>query len=267
MLNGRRWLLWLLLALFPTGLQAEALVLVHGYLGGGANWRESHITEQLEAAGWADGGTIGPGWQVAGWPQSKGTYYTVALPTEAPLLVQLEHFATYMSLVQARHEGESLVLAGHSAGGVLARLYMVKYPSAGVDALVSIASPHLGTEAAEIGARLGNTPLAWFAPLFGGGVFNRSQALYRDLVRERPGSLLFWLNRQPHPEALYVSIVREEDSLLGLGDLLVPTWSQDMNHVLALVGRARSVRTPGGHLLKPQDGVLLLRVLRELHRS
>ncbi|MFZ0257037.1 MAG: alpha/beta fold hydrolase [Gammaproteobacteria bacterium] len=267
MIVYRRWLFALLLAFCPVTVYAEALVLIHGYLGSSDNWRESAITNQLEAAGWQDGGLLRPGWQGAGWPQGGKTYYTVVLPSEAPLLVQLDHLAAYLELVRARHRGESLVLVGHSAGGVLARLYMVKYPGAGVDVLITIASPHLGTETAEIGAVMGGTPLAWLAPFLGADVFNRSQALYQDLVRERPGSLLFWLNRQPHPDALYVSIVRENDSLLEFGDLLVPTWSQDMNHVLALRGRARVVATPGGHMVNAQDGKLILQVLRELRRA
>lgn len=262
-----RWLVLLLIVFCPVVLYAEALVLIHGYLGDSDNWHESTVTDQLEAAGWQDGGLLRPGWQGVGWPQGAKTYYTLALPTEAPLLVQLEHLAPYLELVRARHPGESLVLAGHSAGGVLARLYMVKHPRAGVDALVTIASPHLGTDTAEIGAIIGNTPLAWLAPLLGAEVLNRSQALYRDLVRERPGSLLFWLNRQPHPEALYVSIVRKNDSLLEFGDLLVPTWSQNLNHVLALRGRARTLTTSGGHMVGPQDGKLLLQVLRDLRRA
>ena len=267
MIPYRHRVVALLLAFLPAVTSAEALVLIHGYLGDSDNWRESTVTGQLGAAGWQDGGVLQPVWQGFGWPRGGKTYYAVRLPTDAPLLVQLDHLAPYLELVRARHPGESLILVGHSAGGVLARLYMVKYPRAGVDALVTIASPHLGTETAEIGAIVGSTPLAWLAPLLGAEVFNRSQALYRDLVRERPGSLLFWLNRQPHPDALYVSIVRENDSLLGSGDLLVPTWSQDMNQVLALRGRARVLTTPGGHMLSRRDGELLLHVLRQLHRT
>lgn len=264
----RGWLCWLL-AVSPLVVSAEVLVLIHGYLGDSTNWRQSSISEQLEAVGWTDGGVLGPGWR---WPGGVGsprekTYYTVDLPTEAPLQVQLQHFTTYLDAVRSLHRGEQLILVGHSAGGVLARLYMVSSPQTGAAVLVTIASPHLGTDTAEIGAAVGSTPLAWLAPLIGAGVFNRSQALYRDLVRERPGSLLFWLNRQPHPDALYVSIVRQSDSLTGLGDLLVPTWSQDMNNVPALRGRAQVLTTPGGHMLSPQDGKLLIQVLSALSLS
>ncbi len=111
----------------------------------------------------------------------------------------------------------------------------------------------------------GQSPLGWVAPFVGGSTLNRSQALYGDLVRERPGSLLFWLNRQAHPPATYVSIVRQDDSLFGLGgDLVVAARSQDMNQVYALRGRAWAIRTSGGHGLQASDGELLLRILRRL---
>lgn len=97
-------------------------------------------------------------------------------------------------------------------------------------------------------------------------LLGRSEGLYFDLVRERPGSLLFWLNRQPHPPARYVSVVRDE-SLSWVGDLVVPVWSQDMNQVIQLRGRAITIPTAGNHGLERKDGELLLRILRRLRSS
>lgn len=176
-------------------------------------------------------------------------------------MVQLRYLEQYLNFIQKQHPYESLILSGHSAGGVLARLYMVRHPDTPIGALITFASPHLGTDRAEIGAMAGNSPLGWVAPLLGGATLNRSQGLYQDLVRERPGSLLFWLNRQEHPSSRYISIVREDEGLLGFGDLLVPAWSQDMNQVVALRGRASKIVTPSGHGLSEQDGELLLRIL------
>ena len=96
---------------------------------------------------------------------------------------------------------------------------------------------------------------------------NRSRGLFDDLSREYPGNLLYWLNRQPHPESRYISVVIHDDELFGLGDLLVPEWSQDMNHVPALQGRALTVNVSGGHELNPADGVLLVDLLGRLQRS
>jgi len=264
------WLvvLWLL----PGAAWAEALVLVQGYLGGADGWREAGVTDALLGAGWHDGGhlSLSPAGVHASRPAGGGVkrFYTLTLPTEAPLGYQLRHLESYMDYVRDRHPQETLIIAGHSAGGVLARLYMVRHPEAGVGALITLASPHLGTGSAEVGTMLGESPLAWFAPFLGGQTLNRSQGLYQDLARERPGTLLFWLNRQEHPPARYISIVREDDSPLGLGgDLVVADWSQDMNNVYALRGRARSVRVSGGHGLDESDGPLLVRILEHLQRS
>ena len=235
--------LMLLLVAAPAVARGEALILIHGYLSDAGAWHAAGITTHLEAAGWRDGGELRT--TPAGVQSSKGRvagskrYYTVALPTEAGLLRQLRHLEGYMAFVTQRHPYESVTLVGHSAGGVLARLYIVRHPGTEVSTLITIASPHLGTGSAEMGA----------------------------LVRERPGSLLFWLNRQPHPKARYISVVRREDSLLGLGDLVVPTWSQDMNNVYALRGRVSTLAVSGLHGLQAADGQLLLRVLRRLQSS
>ena len=93
---------------------------------------------------------------------------------------------------------------------------------------------------------------------FGLDTINRSKGLYWDLGREYPTTLLFWLNRQPHPKAFYVSIVR-----MG-GDEWVPPYSQDMNDVPALHGKAQTVTTGGTHSLHLADGPLLASLLERL---
>ncbi len=264
------WLMFLLLAT-PAVSLGEALVFVHGYLSDANAWHSAGITAELEAVGWRDAGELKPTpWGVRSDKGAVGgskRYYTVFLPTEATLGHQLQHLENYLDHVRHRHPHESLTLVGHSAGGVLARLYLVRHPAAKVTALITIASPHLGTRSAELGAMAGESPLGWIAPLLGGSTLSRSQSLYRELVRERPGTLLFWLNRQPHPDARYVAVVRREDSLLGLGDFVVPTWSQDMNNVYALRGRVHTLPVAGGHGLQAEDGRLLARILRRLQSS
>ena len=257
-------MLFMLLVL-PAAATAETLVLLQGYLSDSDYWREVGITRMLSANGWADAGTLrttGHGIRVdRPLPRSSRRVYTLALPSEAPLMVQHRYLEQYLDVILNRHPYESLILVGHSAGGVLGRLYMVEHPDTPVAALITFASPHLGAESAEIGAMAGNSPLGWVAPLLGGATLNRSQGLYTDLVRERPGSLLFWLNRQEHPSSRYISIVRKDDGLLNFGDLVVPAWSQDMNQVAALRGRATKIVTQGGHGLNKQDGELLLKIL------
>lgn len=261
----------ILLATVSGAVNAQTLVLLQGYLGSANAWRETGVTGQLEQAGWADAGRLHfRGHQIAGLghPADQGRrFVTVELPTEAPLMVQEQVLAAYIAELRSAHPGDSLGLIGHSAGGVVARLYMVRHPDAPVSLLVTIASPNLGTESAELGLMAGRSPFAWIAPMLGAEVLNRSQGLYYDLARENPGNLLGWLNRQPHPEAAYVSVVRRRDGgLLGLGDMVVPDWSQDLNGVIALRGRARTVYSDLGHGLGPDDGGALLYILDSLRR-
>jgi pimeloyl-ACP methyl ester carboxylesterase len=250
---------------------AEVVVLVPGYLSDADGWRASGVGRALAEAGWRDGGDLrwGPRGPLLPHATALGprSFYTVALPTEAPLAVQARFLTGYVDALRPRHPGEGVTLVGHSAGGVVARLYMVQNPDSGVGALVTFASPHLGTETAEIASLLGQTPLAWVAPLIGAGTLNRSQGLYRDLSRENPQGVLFWLNRQPHPPARYVSVVRADPGLLGVGDVVVPEWSQDLNNVLALRGRASRVSISAGHGLSPEDGEVLTRILAGLGSS
>ncbi len=265
-------LLLTLTALLPAAAGAEALVLIPGYLEDGGSWRQSGVTRVLAEAGWRDGGqlTLGAEGEVqpgSGEVSGNRRFYTIRIATEAPFLAQLRQLEPLLAWVRARHPGETLVLAGHSAGGVLARLYMVQHPDSGVDALITVASPHLGTDTAELGLLAGQSPLAMIAPMLGAEVLNRSQGLYYDLAREQPGGFLYWLNHQPHPDALYVSVVRRDDSLLGIGDMVVPARSQDLNQVEALRGRAQTLYEGSGHLLQASDGEVILRILRQLERS
>jgi len=238
----------------PVAAISDVLVLVPGYLSYGHTWRDHGSVNGLLANGWEDGGNIaaGPAGPVFDRrPESGGKrFYTVELPSEAPLRVQLGYLDSYINKLRETHPDERLLLAGHSAGGVLARYFMVTHPDIKVDALVTIASPHSGSEAAELGEFIGNTPMSWFAPMFGLDTLNRSHELYRDLGEPDPWSLLGWLNTQPHPVSRYISVIRP-------GDDWVETWSQDMNRVPALAGHSLVVPSPGDHELNPVDGVLL----------
>lgn len=254
------------LLLFAKALPAETLVLIQGYQAKGTDWRDTGVVKALVGAGWSDTGHIGHDARQFGKPGLR--LVTLELETEAPLLYQLAQLKHAIDWMQRAHTGDRLIFAAHSAGGVLGRLYMVEYPESKVAALITFASPHLGTESAELGVALGQSPLGLFSRLLGpeNDLIGRSQGLLNDLIRERPGSFLFWLNRQPHPEARYISVVRDENLSL-IGDIVVPTWSQDMNQVYALRGRSQVLTTGGGHGLRTEDGTLLVRILRWLQIS
>lgn len=252
------------LMLASTGF-AETVLLVHGYLSNSNDWRRAGVVAELGRAGWMDAGTLSPseGGVVRGPALSGETHkrlYTVALPDHAPLQVQAGLLADAVYWVHKRHPNEAVAVVGHSAGGVIARLMMVQQPQTRVSELISIASPHLGTESANLGVLAGQSPLAELAPLLGAGKFTQSLGLYQDLVREHPGSLLYWLNRQDHPPARYVCAIRENGGM-DLGELVVPAWSQDLNRVPALRGRAERHVLTGYHGLSETDGQWLADIL------
>jgi len=247
----------LILWLAGAGLAgADTMVLVQGYLGSALSWRASGFAAVLEQHGWRDGGhlSLTRAGVIASGGQSRAgqRFYTIDLPVEAPLDIQAAMLSRYLQSIRLKHPGEKLVLTGHSAGGVVARLVMVRQRATDIRALVTIASPHLGTPAARTGLDVANSPIGWVAPLFGAGTLTRSRGLYRDLVIERPGTLLGWLNRQRHPAARYIAIVRRNG-----GGSIVPDWSQDMNNIAALRGKAKTLLTPPGHALRAMDAGLI----------
>lgn len=251
----------------PQSADADTLVLVQGYLGSAGSWRVSGIVPILHQRGWSDAGHLylGPGGRILSTlptPKSGNRLYTLDLPTEAPIALQAQVLSANIAEVAQRHPGEKIAVAAHSAGGVVARYEMVTNPNTKTATLVTIASPHLGTSTAEVGSMIGNSPLSWVAPFFGASTINRSQVLYRDLWRDGPYTMLGWLNRQPHPKARYVSVIRTNDVRAPYaGDSVVAGWSQDMNVVPALAGRAERFVSPGDHGLRTDDGLLIADLL------
>jgi len=246
------------IAILPQSVLARAIIFVQGYDEDGSQWRTHGVTQPLVASGWNDGGhllnsglVVGPHSQTVGGDR----FYSIELPTEAPLRFQLQYLAHYFDMVSQRHQGESIILVGHSAGGVLARLYMVQYPQSSVAGLVTIASPHRGTALSEIGLIVGQSPLSWGLPFIGADSINRSQELFNELTREAPGSFLFGLNRDRHPESRYLSVVRN--------DWVVAPESQDMRLVASLMnsGMVETIFSVGDHELNPNDGLILVKFL------
>jgi pimeloyl-ACP methyl ester carboxylesterase len=246
-----------LLCLFSLVSQAEVLVFIHGYNSAGNVWRVNGITTPLVYNGWSDGGDA---IYRTNKSSKKNVFYTVELPHESPLKVQASYLIGYLKSLKSSYPNEQFTLVGHSVGGVVARMATVlyKFPT---KRLITIASPNLGTDRAEDALSIGRSPLSWVTPLLGAGTINRSQGLYSDLIRERPNSLLFWLNRLQHPaDTKYISIVRAGEGIFGIG--VVPPYSQHLEHVYALQNVARSIVVGSGHGLVPIDGQLLLLLLK-----
>ncbi|MCU7798255.1 MAG: alpha/beta fold hydrolase [Candidatus Thiodiazotropha sp. (ex Myrtea spinifera)] len=258
-----------LLLLFSVSMisRADVVLLVHGYLGSAGSWETSGVSWALERQGWQRAGLMTPrGLIPASDAKAANKFYTVDLLSMAPIGFQAEQLRRMISLVERRHPGEPVTLVGHSAGGVVSRMVLVQGGVKNPKALITIASPHLGTlRAIEALEETDDPfPISVVKEFFAGdlyGVVRDSWEVLLDLTPEQPGNLLFWLNRQPHPEIEYISVVRPGP--IGAGDELVPAFSQDMNQVQSLKGKSRVVTTPVSHALQSSDGRLLVELLAE----
>ncbi len=262
-------ILALFIFLSATSLvQADTLVLLHGYLGSSQDWKHSGVVQQLDEAGWRDAGVLLIRQERVVASNEKNKYirrlYGVELASEQSIDTQADQLDQYIEYIRHLHPGEQIILIGHSAGGVVARLYMVKKPSSDLGALVTIASPHLGTEKAAYAQAVSENLLVWVEALPGVGKLYRSQGLFFDLIPNRSDNLIGWLNYQEHPSARYYSIVREETDD-AMQDFVVPSWSQDMNEVYALRGRCDSYKIKSMHSLTYKDGELIKNILIDIY--
>jgi len=267
-------LLFLIGNLFIGTARAEVMVLVHGWAANVDTWVHSGVAFVLVRNGWHDAGvvTTTPGGvqHFPGYPSAKSDkrFYRAQLPATAPLLLQASHLTAELVFIQKRHPKEDLIVVGHSAGGVVARLALIRPEYVRIKSLVTIASPHLGTPLAFEGLYVVEDK-PFFCPgpgvdflktVFGGRQYQYlkdSHGAMLDLTPAGGGNLIGWLNQQPHPDIQYHAIISAD------GDGVVPAASQDLNSVPALRGRAKVYPARSIHGLNPTDGELLLEILAE----
>jgi len=260
-------MLFIFLISLSFSVQAKTLVLVHGYLSDGMSWQNSGFTQPLLDAGWQDGGDYGYSQQSMFIPSGvylKGNvFFTVELPSQAPIQVQESLLSRYLSNLYSQRL-EPITLLGHSAGGVVSRFYVLDPAHQPVNGLITIASPHLGTPAANIAYLAGNSPLGMMASMVGGEELQNSRGLFSDLREERPYNFLYQMNRQPHPDIHYASIIRINKLLASPDnfDFIVPPSSQNMNNIWALRNRSGVAKTINSHTLSSRDGFLTVEILK-----
>ena len=259
----------LFLLLLPLSAHARIIVLVHGYLSDGRTWEENGVIAALSTQGWQYGGQIVSG-GIIGQPTSlaENRVYIANLPFTAPLVVQSDVLQSQIRMLTNAYPDQKLTIVGHSAGGVAARLVLVRHGAGQVDHLVTIASPHLGTPLTYKGLDITDNhgPFEIVKRAAGGTTYKvakLSRELYNDLRPAQPGTFLFWLNGQSHPDITYTSILRSPLPGVAVDDV-VPTHSQDMNRVAALVGKSAIWKTPAPHYLRYRDGELVARLLKNL---
>ncbi len=275
----RPWsLLWLLLAasLFSAPLRADILLLVHGYQGNVMSWERSGVSPVLQHFGWKRAAVLlaAPNRLVPipmQWRDAENKVVFLQLNSEMPLHGQATAVTAALRWINDHYPAESIIIAGHSLGGVSSRLSLVRDGAHNIKALITIASPHLGTVLAYRGLEEVDDPwpVRMLKSMFGGSTYDalrRSRGLLHEIVPEVPGKLLYWLNTREHPPILYYSIVRTNMNG-ALGDPIVPGHSQDMANVQALGKRSTRIIQGFTHWLNVLDGYALVNILHQLEES
>jgi len=271
-LTRRLFILGALLA--SSAAHSDVVLLIHGYLSNSSVWMQSGVVQTLESDGWRLAGMYSahPNGQV--YLHSNDLLededrriFIVDLPSEAPLLLQSDLIANVVEAITAKYEDEQIILVGHSAGGLAARAALVRHDLESVDRLVSIASPHMGSDLAEKALDVSSFtgPATMLPGMFGGDIARttqRSQQLYSDLARPRRGNLLDWLNGQTHPDISWDSIIHTGLDSNG-HDSVVAAYSQDMNYVYSLRGQSNVYPIRAEHGLNPTDAIVLKEILME----
>ncbi len=252
--------------------KADVLLLVHGYQGSVYSWEHSGVSAVLQQFGWKRAGVLLGTYQglvpiPMQWQDADNKVINLQLNSEAPLSGQANVFTTAVRWVNDRYPSEKIIIAGHSLGGVVARLSLVRSGAPNVKALITIASPHLGTVLAYRGLDEIDDPfpINKIKEFLAGNDYDtlvRSRGLLHDIVPAVPGKLLYWLNNQQHPPVKYYSIVRS--SVNGvLGDPIVPGFSQDMANVQAIGKNSTRIIEGFTHDLSVLDGYALVNILEQ----
>jgi pimeloyl-ACP methyl ester carboxylesterase len=260
----------LFLFFFSISAHADVMLLIHGYLGDANSWEKSGINAELHQQGWQRAGMFkgspqGSQLFVSNHAAAKNSVYVAELPSNAPVMVQADVLKNIIDVIQQNHNNKKIILVGHSAGGVVARMALIRHQLKNVKALITIATPHIGTgradQALDITANHG--PFNIVKNVVGGSGYNalkHSRDLMVDLRHPQPGNLLYWLNSQSHPDIHYASVIRLNNSG-QTGDYYVPGFSQNMNNMPALQGRSSTFTTPTSHFLVRQDANTILSII------
>jgi triacylglycerol lipase len=265
--------MFIICLLLTSPVRADVLLLVHGYQGNVMSWERSGVSAVLHNFGWKRAAVlistpVGIQAIPMKWQNEENKVVFLQLNSELPLLGQANVVTGAMRWINDRYPSEPLIIAGHSLGGVSARLALVLNGASNVKALITIASPHLGTVLAYRGLEELDDPLPlrMMKEFFGGKTYDtlqRSKGLLHDIVPEVPGKILHWLNTRQHPPIRYFSIVRTSVNGM-LGDRIVPGHSQDMSNVQAIGKRSTRIIEGFTHWLSVLDGYALVNILNEI---
>lgn len=253
-----------------TPTQADIMLLIHGYLGDANSWEKSGINDELHNNDWQRAGMFrgspqGPQLYTTEQKKPDNLVYVATLPSDAPAMIQADTLNSIISILKQKHGNTKIILVGHSAGGVIARMTIVRHQLKNIKGLITIASPHTGTGRADQALDITNNhgPFNLVKSFVGGSDYNalkNSRGLMIDLRHPQPGNMLYWLNSQPHPNIHYASVIRLNNGGTP-GDYYVPGFSQNMNNVPALQGKSATFMTSYNHFLTRQDAQTILSII------
>ena len=261
---------FIFLFLISSTASAEVMLLIHGYLGDANSWEKTGINSTLDQNGWARAGMFkgspqGPELFTIKHTNADKLVYVATLPSNAPVMVQADVLKLIIDRITQLHAKHKIILVGHSAGGVVARMTLIRHQLKNISALITIATPHLGTtranQALDITANHG--PFNIVKNVIGGSDYDalkHSRELMFDLRPPQYGNMLDWLNNQTHPKINYCSIIRSYDNGIQ-GDYYVTGFSQNMNNVYALQGASSTYVTPTSHFLTRQDAYTIISII------
>ncbi len=123
--------------------KADVLVLVHGWSADADTWLRNGVIAALATRGWLDAGVImavpwGTVYLPAYGDNADRKVYRAQLTAEAPLQFQATQLQAELQTIRQQHPNEPITLAGHSAGGIVARLALVRPQTPAVQALITL---------------------------------------------------------------------------------------------------------------------------------
>ena len=217
------------------------ILFVHGFGGTGEGWVDAGLTDYLEQTGLRFGGVVhttiegGVHLEDSHFPPESSDFYALDIsdPFQSLELWQREIHAA-ADRILSWTGASRLVLVGFSAGGVAARKYLVEHSEDHrIAKLVTIASPHLGSELAlvsrvdrDVRKAIDDGRLSGKMAEKYNSIIARIQKvtelrldapLLRELVPpDHDGAFLEELNRSPHPTDVEYSCLITTGSLLDL---------------------------------------------------
>ena len=110
-------------------VSADALVLVHGFASNASSWHYSGINAVLTQHGWQNAGLPG---KTSNHPKK---FFNIELPAHAPLIVQANYLKSFLAKLRLQYPQDKISIAGHSAGGVVARIALLEGNPANVSSI------------------------------------------------------------------------------------------------------------------------------------